>query len=522
VTANQPGRVGIANGDWKGESCFFVSPINYRVKAMVRNARMNEENHLKGNRLRCLDRSRKTHAILVFLVVVPMFWGTANKESSAEPQRSRLAPLLYQNLPSRVPNEYIVVFKPGTPRDVVQAVQGLVIRRGRTIKHVYSVVLIGFSCTLSVDVVHALRAEPSVASVSSVQNGFSDAVQQLDPPPNPRPNWPAHNWPKGLDRTSERGIPLDGKYTYSETGTSVHAYVIDTGILASHEEFGGRVSDGRNVASNNNDTSDCNGHGTHMAGTIGGVTVGIAKQVILHPIRATNCESPHTTSNYIAAIDWVTNHIMTKGYVGKAVVNFSNSWDYIDTNLNDAVRTSIASGITYVISAGNRNQDACGWSPSSINAVSGAPKPIVVGAVNPMNDTRWVDEGNPNLASNTGVCLNLFAPGAGIVSAWKGNNVDYHVLSGTSSAAAHVTGVVARILDVHVGITLSPEQVWRKLHDANNVCPTPCSPQPEQWQGVMEPRTKRPITGSPNELLHYGLHKNLIPPPAPNNLTVSE
>lgn len=473
-------------------------------------------------RLTC--RPQKPLATVVFLsalLAVQVLVGTAMAGGSDEPKRPRLAPLLYEKLPSRIPNEYIVVFKPGTSRDVVQAVQSRVKRLGGTIKHVYSVVLTGFSCTLSDErAVQVLRAEPSVASISSAQKGSLEAVQDLNnPTPNPPyPNWPSNKWPMGLDRTSERKLPLDKRYTYSEEGAGVHVYVIDTGIRATHTEFGGRVTWGINTATTpyTGNTDDCSndGHGTHMAGTIGGTTVGIAKQVTFHSVRATDCTSAPDIQDYIAAIEEVTKHVRTNGFGGKAVVNFSSGWDYVDTNLNNAVinsmnaidpATSKRLDIIYVIAAGNRNNDACSWSPSSINAMSGVTKPIVVGAVNPLNDNRWVDPLNPNIASNIGTCLNLFAPGQDILSAGKGNNTSYITLSGTSSAAPHVTGVVARILSRAVHPVSTPQGVWCAMHAANNIHGTP-QPVPNcpatttsNWAGITDLGT-----GSPNEMLHYG------------------
>jgi len=469
-------------------------------------------------------------AFLVPVFVSQMCVVIAFAGGIAERQRPTLAPLFYERLPSSIDNEYIIVFKPGTPRNVVQAVQTRAKRLGGIIKHEYRVVLNGFSCTLSKSAVQALRAESSVRSISSALKGSSEAVQDLDsPPPNPRPNWPANNWPKGIDRTSERGISpaprLNGKYTYSESGSGVHVYVVDTGILATHTEFGGRVSGGINTATvpYTGITTDCsvNSHGTHMAGTIGGETVGIAKNVELHPVRATDCNAPPDYRDYIAAIEWVTNDVRTKGYGGKAVVNFSNGWDVVITDLNNAVinsmnaidpATSKRLDIMYVIAAGNRNADACTWSPSSINVLSGVPKPIVVGAVNPMNDTRWVDPGNPQVASNTGTCLNLFAPGANIVSAGKANTTDYRELSGTSSAAAHVTGVVARILSRNPPLSSTDSQsVWNALHVANNHAGT------SGWTGVSDAGPN-----SPNEMLHYGSLSNGQNDGDPHITTVNE
>lgn len=449
-----------------------------------------------------------------------------------------LAPLLHQNLPNVIPDEYVVVFKPNTTPASIMATHRLAAQLGGRIKHVYREVLTGFSGTLPIHAVKALRVQPGVASISSALSASVQAVRDLsNPPPTPPypgwspPNWPPNEWPRGIDRTSERFLPLDHRYTYSESGDDVHVYVIDTGIHANHEEFHilptrtpTRVSGGTNTVSSSGPTDDCSldGHGTHMAGTIGGNTVGIAKNVMLHPVRASNCAGPHAHPDYIAAIEWVTQDVRSKrlaGLTGKTVVNLSIGWDTIVPNINNAITASLNAlenpldltsarlDIIYVVAAGNRTTDACTWSPASINAnvlpANRIPGLFVVGAVNPQragtpprDDSRWIDPTNPNRGSNFGACLDFFAPGQDILSADKSSNTAYRLLSGTSSATAHVTGVVARYLQTHP--TATPTQLREALHLANNVQGTTTG-----WGGV-----DNPGTGSPNELLHYGSRNN--------------
>jgi len=420
------------------------------------------------------------------------------------PGQRELAPLFNAKVPNRIPDEYIVVFKASTRKDDALAVQEQAVRLGGTIEYVYRLGRTGFSAKLPPAAREALRADPHVAFIECNQNGTPNTVQDFT---SPNINWPMSQWPKGLDRTSERllGNPpnqLDKRYTYSEDGTGVHVYVVDTGIRAGHSEFGERVLGGVNVADSRPSTDDartgdCGGHGTFMAGIIGGAGVGIAKGATLHPVRVTNCPSsnPYRANIFASGIEWVIDQVSNHG-LSPAVINFSHSFvsdsntSMLDLKVNDA----IDAGIVVVISAGpNSTTDACFNSPASVNAPYQSDhlnKPaIVVGAVDPETDTR-------TSASSYGGCLNLFAPGANILSAGYTASNSYILLlsadAGTSSAAAHVTGVVARYLQTHP--TATPTQVWAALHRANNIYPSTTG-----WSGI-----NNPGTGSPNELLHYG------------------
>lgn len=445
-------------------------------------------------RHRLTVRSQKTLAtasLLLTLLVVPMIAGRASAGGTDESQnRFKLAPLLNEKAPNRIANQYIVVFKPGTSRNVFLAAQNETKRLRSTVRITYETSgLIGFSAELSKSALQTLRANPSVAYIEVDQVGSLNTIQTLAPDPN---------WPKGLDRVSERFLPLDNKYTYSESGAGVHVYVIDTGIHAGHTEFGGRVSGGTNTMPAADGTGDCHGHGTHVAGIIGGETVGIAKKVFLHPVRAGDCSNT-TLSAVIKAVNWVTDN-----RIPPAVVNLSTTFE-ISTTLENAVTNSINSGVTYVVAAGNIDVPACNFSPARM------PRAITVGAINPTNDTRMNESVVVNgvsvyWISNYGTCLDIFAPGARILSAMPdvepipgcslvsntpGSRTQS--CSGTSMATAHVTGIVARILSRSLPSSLTPQDVWNALHNANNRAGT------LGWGGVGDPGTN-----SPNEMLHYG------------------
>ena len=389
----------------------------------------------------------------------------------AQPAQPTLAPVQNENLPNRIPGQYIVVFNPGTSRQVVAAAQERVKSLGGTIMHTYTSALIGFSVKLPAQgeqaqrAMQALRALPGVAYIEADQVGTLNTIWNQPPDPATAP-------PTGLDRITQRLLPLDGTYTYDGKGGGVHVYVIDTGIRATHTEFGARVSGGTNPMNAAAGTGDCHGHGTHVAGTVGGATYGVAKEVLLHPVRAGDCLNTYLAP-IIAAADWVTaNRVLP------AVVNLSSGFGP-SAALLTAVNNSIASGVTYVVAAGNANADACGTSPALV------PNAITVGAIDPTNDTRAG-------FSNFGPCVDLFAPGVDTVSAGIANDTATATMSGTSMASPHVAGVAARHLSSFPLKT--PAEVWAQIDLMANVFPATAS-----WPGVINPGA-----GSPNKLVYWG------------------
>jgi subtilisin family serine protease len=249
----------------------------------------------------------------------------------------------------------------------------------------------------------------------------------------------------GLDRMDQRSLPLDGSYSYAANGSGVTAYIIDTGINLTHDEFGGRAVTGVDEITSGGAAVDCNGHGTHVAGTVGGTTYGVAKKVRLVAVRVLDCSGSGTTSSVIAGIDWVTSNRTLP-----AVANLSLGGDFSQA-LNDAVERSIAAGVVYAIAAGNSAIDACSTSPSS------SPSAITVGAADRTDTFASF--------SNSGACVTLNAPGVGIMSAWTGSNSTTSSASGTSMASPHVAGAAAVYLQKNVNAT--PAQVRSALVNAS-------------------------------------------------------
>jgi subtilisin family serine protease len=290
-------------------------------------------------------------------------------------------------------------------------------------KHVYQHALRGFSIEATAEEAERLADDSRVAFVE--EDGVVEAsiVQSS-------PTW-------GLDRVDQRALPLSHSYTYNQSGAGVHAYVIDTGLRATHVQFTGRVGGGFTAISDGKGSGDCNGHGTHVAGTIGGSTTGVAKAVTLHPVRVLDCSGAGTISAVIAGVDWVTAH-----RVRPAVANMSLGGSP-SAALDAAVASSIAAGVTYAVAAGNSNASACTQSPARLAAA------LTVGATT-STDARAS-------FSNYGSCVDMFAPGSGITSAWNTSDTATTSLSGTSMATPHVTGAAALYLQGHA--SASPAQV---------------------------------------------------------------
>ncbi|WP_158844816.1 S8 family peptidase [Saccharothrix deserti] len=323
--------------------------------------------------------------------------------------------------PNAVKDSYIVVLKDASAGNV----DTLSNKYEANVKHTYSSALRGFSATMSEAQARKLAADPSVSYVQQ------DGEVTISGTQAPTPSW-------GLDRVDQAALPLDNSYTYPNEGEGVTAYIIDTGIRFSHSDFGGRATTGRDTVDNDNDATDCNGHGTHVAGTVGGTQYGLAKKAKLVGVRVLNCAGSGTYAGVIAGIDWVTANA-----VKPAVANMSLGGG-ADATVDQAVRNSIAAGVTYGIAAGNSNgADACNYSPAR------TPEAITVGSTT-NTDAR-------SSFSNIGTCLDIFAPGSSITSAWYTNDTATNTISGTSMATPHVVGAAAVYLAANP--TATPLQV---------------------------------------------------------------
>ncbi|MGA5469700.1 S8 family peptidase [Streptomyces arboris] len=310
-----------------------------------------------------------------------------------------------------VPGQYIVTLEPELSPDTVLEEFGL-----RPL-FTYGNVLHGFAVTLTATELEAVRAVPGVLAV---EENAEVAVE------TPRAGGlfraPAATW--GTDRIDQRALPLDDTFTTTATGDGVKVYVVDTGIDATHAEFGSRVVKGYDAVSDGRDGQDCNGHGTHVAGTVGGSISGVAKDASLVGVRVLNCQGRGTWAGIIAGFDWVAKD--AAGSSTPAVLNASLGGAR-SRAVDAAVEAVADAGVLPVVAAGNEDQDACDVSPAAADGV------VTVGASDRQDrETAF---------SNWGSCVSLYAPGADIVSAKLGGGTVS--LNGTSMASPHVAGVAA-------------------------------------------------------------------------------
>jgi len=320
---------------------------------------------------------------------------------------------------------YIVQFG-DDERDVPGLARQLVSANGGALRFTYTAALKGFAAELPPQAVEALMRNPRVRLVEpDVQVQLFAGGTQTSPP----------SW--GLDRIDQRSTARDGSYTYGNDGSGVHAYIFDTGIRSTHTQFTGRLGTGYTVIADGNGTEDCQGHGTHVAGTVGGTLHGVAKGVTLHAIRVFGCTGGASTSGIISALDWVV-----KNGQRPAVANMSLGGGFSST-FNTAIQNAVAAGITVVVAAGNSTADACNVSPAS------APAAITVGS-SASSDAM-------SSFSNHGPCVDLFAPGSSIVSTSYAGNTATTTMSGTSMASPHVAGAAALFLAANPSAT--PAQV---------------------------------------------------------------
>ncbi len=362
-------------------------------------------------------------------------------------------------------NKYIVVFEEHAVRDVRAASAALANAHGGRVGFVYERAIKGFSVELPEAAARAIAQNPNVAYVEEDSEVHLGATQS------------GATW--GLDRIDQRSLPLDGLYGYTASGLGVKAYIIDTGIRKTHSEFGGRAIDGYTAISDGNGSNDCNGHGTHVSGTVGGATYGVAKNVTLVAVRVLDCTGSGSNSGVIAGVDWVTsNHVAG----APATANMSLGGG-LSSALDTAVRNSIADGVTYAVASGNSNADACTSSPADV------AEAITVNA-STSTDARAS-------FSNYGSCTDIFAPGLNITSAWYTSDTATNTISGTSMATPHVTGVAALYLETNK--TASPSTVWAAIRDSAT------------------PNKITDTVGSPNLLLYSLLAA--VPPPVPGTTT---
>ncbi|MEV5002759.1 S8 family peptidase [Nocardioides sp. LML1-1-1.1] len=322
--------------------------------------------------------------------------------------------------------DVVVTLRPGT--DPAAAARSLVTARGGKVTALFSSALDGFAATLTDALLATLRTDARVRSVEPERTFRASATQ------TPTPSW-------GLDRIDQRALSLNSAYGFTRMGAGVDVYVVDTGIYTRHADFAGRAVAGWDYVDHDNTPQDCNGHGTHVAGTAGAGRYGVAKRVRLIAVRVLGCDGAGDTSTLVSGLGWVVRHHRA----GRpAVVNMSLGGPP-SAALDAAVRSVLADGVSVVVAAGNDDADACGSSPGRVPGV------LTVGA----SDRADARAG----FSNYGSCVDLFAPGVGIASTW--NDGRAKVLSGTSMAAPHVTGAVALYLQTYPSAT--PGAVHRAI-----------------------------------------------------------
>jgi subtilisin family serine protease len=404
---------------------------------------------LRGRRVRGPRRSFRVGALAVVVAAALGFTGI----TAASAKDVSGGTILGAGSAQAIPGSYLVFLKNDRPA-LLQATPDLTASYDVSVRRTFSHAVHGFSATMSEDRARELARDDRVAFVQQNQR-FT--IAQENPP-----------W--GLDRSDQRDLPPDDEYDAPNTGSDVNVYVIDTGIYADHRDFGGRASVGTDTVGDGRNGKDCEGHGSHVAGTIAGTRYGIAKEANVFGVRVLDCEGSGTTESVVAGIDWVTANAEKP-----AVANMSLGGP-ADQAIDLAVEKSVAAGVTYVVAAGNDGSDACEFSPAK------EPAAITTGAIDD-TDTRAS-------FSNFGRCVDVFAPGVDVKSVGISGPRSAATHSGTSMAAPHVAGAAALYLRAKPDAT--PAEVAAALTD-----------------GATPDRVLDAGAGSPNRLMFVG---SLIPP----------
>ncbi|MGW0187032.1 S8 family peptidase [Streptomyces sp. NPDC003362] len=393
-------------------------------------------------------RSKKVRlAAITSLATVALVGGLTALPAQAAPAEGTV---LAAGSPTAIKDSYLVTLKKSAGLKAASSEgKDLIEQYGGSVRKTFKSALNGYSATLSASEAKRLAADPAVASVEQNQRVSIDATQS--------------NAPWGLDRIDQTSLPLSGTYTYPDSaGSGVTAYVIDTGVRITHSQISGRAVNGYDAVDGDTTAQDGNGHGTHVATTIAGSTYGVAKKAKIVAVRVLNNSGSGTTAGVVAGIDWVTQN-----HSGPSVANLSLGGG-VSTTLDNAVRNSIASGVTYAVAAGNSNANASSFSPARVSEA------ITVGATT-STDARAS-------YSNYGSVLDIFAPGSSITAGWHTSDTATNTISGTSMATPHVAGAAAVYLANHTSAT--PAQVASAL-----------------TAGATTGKVTSPGSGSPNRLL---------------------